>query len=346
MKKVLIFGLSLIMLIIFVACGSTQDPSSELNLEIYSDEVQPSPSAIRKFNDLIESLNPAVAQVLLEDKERVEIMQQDSYWDPTAELESSPSSIIKFNDLIASINLALAQVILKDEERVTKMLQDSFWDPTAKVVESSSFAVIKLNEYFESLAPDVVLMVLEDDELMYMYLLDRYWNPDLYLQMYTEPSSEMVIELIQKAEAIYQLGNQEVLTTIKFEVQPTEELLYYDEISNYDEVVPTVFTENAINVLERSHNLGVPSILKQDDRIYRASSMCDSAATVFFNTIKSLELIEQQENKYIYEIVHIAEPIGFDPATVDEAPEIVSHVAIVHDGENFLVDEFTYPLDY
>lgn len=166
-------------------------------------------------------------------------------------------------------------------------------------------------------------------------------------QKQKEPSSEKVIELIHKAEAIYQLGNQEVLTFVKFEVNPTEkEIAYYDEISNYDEAVPAVFTENAIKALEQSINVLTPTIYKKDNKIYRASLMCDGPATVFFHTIKSLKLIEQKENKFIYEIVHIEEPVWFDPATIDEAPEIISNVTIVYDGENYLVDEFKYPLDY
>ncbi len=158
------------------------------------------------------------------------------------------------------------------------------------------------------------------------------------------PTQEEVVELLQKAEAVYQLGNQDVLTIAQYELQPSGDQLYYDEISNYERAVAEIFTENGIAQLEQSSNLGVPLILKQDGKVYRASAMADSAATVYYGAIKSVTLLEETNERFVYEIVHIAEPRGFDPAA-DTAPELTDRAVLIKKNQLLLVEDFSYPLN-
>lgn len=157
---------------------------------------------------------------------------------------------------------------------------------------------------------------------------------------------ETVTELIQSAESVYQLGNYDVLTLAQYEIQFIEDdnILYYDEISNYEEVVPTIFNDNGIKGLEASNILFAPAIVKQNGKVYRASSMSDSAATVFFRTIRSIELVEQYNNMYVYKVVHVAEPRRPEYSSLDEAPSMESTVTIAEENGKFLIDEFLYPL--
>ena len=162
-------------------------------------------------------------------------------------------------------------------------------------------------------------------------------------------SEEEVKELLTKAEGVYHLGEGTVFAIGQIEVPfddiMKKNILYYDEITNYDEVIPTIFTKNGIQIVEHSEYGLAPIILKRGGKVYRASNMVDSTVTIFFNTIRSVTLLEQSGNRYSFEVTHIAEPRWFDHATADTAPDMITQLVVVREGDQLLVDELFYPLD-
>lgn len=150
------------------------------------------------------------------------------------------------------------------------------------------------------------------------------------------PDDAEVAQLLQKGEAVYQMGNTEILSVSQYEIRIGD--LYYDEIENYDQAVANLFTPQGILQLEETCCLNIKLIQKQEDKIYRASAMTDSAVTVFFDNISSIELIEQQENRFTYKVTHTSRPIR------DEGREFTSRMVLMREDGRLLIESFDYPL--
>lgn len=150
------------------------------------------------------------------------------------------------------------------------------------------------------------------------------------------PEEAEIISLINKAEAAYQMGNTEL-----FEILSYENMIgdgYYDEIANYEEMVNGIFTEEGRAQLEETTFVERKIIVKENDKIYKASAIADSARTRFYDNINEIKLVEQNENVFTYEITHV-------PVSVyGNEEEITSVFVIANEGSGFLVESFEYPL--
>ena len=148
------------------------------------------------------------------------------------------------------------------------------------------------------------------------------------------PSNEEVRELIQKAQAVYQPGDNSILDITAYEV--FIDPLYYDEIGNFDEAAAEIFSEKGIEQIKNTVTIGSegPVFLEQDGKIYRYSCMTDSDITVYYSTVTSVTLAEQKDGKFIYEVVHLSlDRYG-------EQEEYTSYIIIVKENGKYLVESF------
>ncbi len=149
------------------------------------------------------------------------------------------------------------------------------------------------------------------------------------------PTDEEVIALLQRAEAICQPGNPEVLSIAQYEVMIGD--LYYDEVAGYEDAVAELFTEEGAAQLEQAELLGGPLFLRQEGKVYRASAMTDSAATIYYGDIQSVELAEQQDGRFTYNIHHISQPRW------GEGETMTSPLVVVAEGGSYRIENFVYP---
>lgn len=152
------------------------------------------------------------------------------------------------------------------------------------------------------------------------------------------PTEEEVIALLHKAESIYQPGNFDTLSAVS-----QENFLdgcYYDEVGGYEEAVAEVFTEGGIRQLEETGFLQIPLIRKQDDKVYRASSMTDSAALTCYEIIDDVALVAQDSGNYFYEITHTPLPKGYTAEEKNKLSTLVSPLTIVWEDGRWKVDFF------
>lgn len=151
------------------------------------------------------------------------------------------------------------------------------------------------------------------------------------------PTDEQVISILQKGETVYQMGNTELLQITQY-----EEMIngaYYDKIEGYTQVVSELFTEQGIAQLEKTHCLGVKLILIQPDgSVYRASSMTESATTLFYGNVTEVKLLSQKDNLFTYQISHISSPIN------DDGEQMSSQIILKQQDDKLLIESFGYPL--
>lgn len=149
------------------------------------------------------------------------------------------------------------------------------------------------------------------------------------------PTDEEVIALLQRAEAICQPGNPEVLSIAQYEVMIGD--LYYDEVAGYEDAVAELFTEEGAAQLEQAELLGEPLFLRQEGKVYRASAMTDSAVTVYYGDIQQVELAEARDGRFTYNIHHISQPRW------GEGETMTSPLVVVAEGGNYRIESFVYP---
>lgn len=162
------------------------------------------------------------------------------------------------------------------------------------------------------------------------------------------PSDDEVSYLMTQAENIYHANHPafaDVKTMLIFQNEDDpSDMRYYDEIADYAEVVSSVFTENAINKLERSYFKEGPIVFNRDGKYYHICNTHDSMATIYFAEISSIKLVEQNEAYFTYQVEakysHRADSLD-DPPILGE-PRTYDVVFVRKDGK-LLIDEFTYP---
>lgn len=108
------------------------------------------------------------------------------------------------------------------------------------------------------------------------------------------PSSDGVIQLLQKAEAVYQPGNTQLLSCAASDVDG------YEVVSDYDQVVQTIFTSEGIQQLEQAAIDGKPLIRKEQDQVLRLSA--DETSSAYFDNIQAAKLLDQQDNLFAFRI--------------------------------------------
>lgn len=162
------------------------------------------------------------------------------------------------------------------------------------------------------------------------------------------PSDDEVAYLITQAENIYHASHpaftdEKTMLIFQNEDDPSD-MRYYDEIADYAEVVSSVFTENAINKLERSYFREGPIVFNRDGKYYHICNTHDSMATVYFAEISSIKLVEQNKAYFTYQIEakcnHRADSLD-DPPVLGESK--IYDVVFVQKNGQLLIDEFTYP---
>jgi len=152
------------------------------------------------------------------------------------------------------------------------------------------------------------------------------------------PTEQEVIDLLRKAEAIYQPGNFEILTAVSQE--NFIDGSYYDEVGGYEEAVAEIFTQNGAEQLEETVFLEIPLICKEDGRVYRQSAMTDSAALTCYAIIDGVALVAEDSGNYFYEITHTPLPKGYTAEEKHKLSALVSPLTIVWEDGRWKVDFF------
>jgi len=114
----------------------------------------------------------------------------------------------------------------------------------------------------------------------------------------TLPSEEKIIEVLRKAEAIYQPGNDSLLPIARQEVMIGDR--YYDEIADRN-LIGTVYNERGIEQLMSAAVLETPLFLEQDGKLYRASPMADSYAVSCYDEIHNVRVIHRDGSRFLCE---------------------------------------------
>ena len=163
------------------------------------------------------------------------------------------------------------------------------------------------------------------------YLIDNF-DSKRFVEVNYETLDEEIVNLVKKAEAVYQPGNREVL---KFSGLNNFYLDFpgqYDQIRNYDDVIFEIFTEEGISQLKNSATKKnyYPVIYEKDGKIYRVSSRDRKDDVLYYDTIYSTELIEENGNKKTYKITHVS----------SESVSYISNFTVVEKNGKYLVEYF------
>ena len=116
------------------------------------------------------------------------------------------------------------------------------------------------------------------------------------------PSSDGVIQLLQKAEAVYQPGNTQLLSCTASDVDG------YEVVSDYDQVVQTIFTSEGIQQLEQAAIDGKPLIRKEQDQVLRLSA--DETSSAYFDNIQAAKLLVPQDNLFAFRVAFPSPSFG------------------------------------
>ncbi|MBQ4643330.1 MAG: hypothetical protein IJB66_03795 [Oscillospiraceae bacterium] len=149
-----------------------------------------------------------------------------------------------------------------------------------------------------------------------------------------EPSEEKIRELVLKANAVYQPGDDSVFEIIGYENYINEH--YYDEIGNFDEAVSGIFSKAGIEQLfSMKHTVDYePVFFREAKRIHRLSSMSDSDVTNYYAVINGIALSQKRENFFRYKIEHSSE------AKDGSSENFGSYVTIVFEDGKYLIEDF------
>lgn len=148
------------------------------------------------------------------------------------------------------------------------------------------------------------------------------------------PTMDQVLELVLKADAVYQPGDDSILEIVSYENYIDE--IYYDEIGNFEEAVSEIFSEKGIEqILNSKEKVNFkPAFFKEEGRYYRYSCMEDSARTNYYYSIEYISLEEEEENRFRYAIGHSSKGV------YDETNFFESYVTIVFEGGKYLIEDF------
>ena len=152
------------------------------------------------------------------------------------------------------------------------------------------------------------------------------------------PTEEAVIDLLRRAEAIYQPGNFDILSAVSQE--NFIDGAYYDEVGGYEEAVAGIFTQNGIEQLEETVFLELPLFLREDGKVYRQSAMTDSAVLRCYELIDAVALTARDSGNYFYEITHVPLPKGYTAEDRHKVSTLVSPLTIVWQDGCWKVDFF------
>ncbi len=148
------------------------------------------------------------------------------------------------------------------------------------------------------------------------------------------PTVDQVRELVLKADAVYQPGEDSILEIVSYENYIDE--IYYDEIGNFEEAVSEIFSEKGIEqILNSKEKVNFkPAFLEENGKYYRYSAMVDSAATNYYYSIEYIALDEETENSFQYAIGHSSKD------AYGETEFFESYVTIVLGGGKYLIEDF------
>ncbi len=163
-----------------------------------------------------------------------------------------------------------------------------------------------------------------------------------------EPDDSEVKNLLKQAEDIYHANHPaftEVNNMLMFKNKDdASDIRYYDEISDYEKVVASVFTDNAIEALENSYFEEGPVVFKRDGKVYHISNVADKMGITYFAEIVSVKLIEQKNDRFVYQVEakssQRADSLD-DPPVLSEAKSY--NLTVVNENGKWLIDEFSYP---
>lgn len=143
---------------------------------------------------------------------------------------------------------------------------------------------------------------------------------------------EKIIELIKKAEAVYQPGNNELFTLSGLNNIYPDFPGKYDEIKNFDEVVSEIFVGNGIAQLKNAATLGeyYPVIVENGGKTYRISKDGEKDDVLYYETINSIEFVLRRGKSYTYRIHH----------TSSDSTDYLSTIIIRENDGKYFVESF------
>ena len=148
------------------------------------------------------------------------------------------------------------------------------------------------------------------------------------------PTEDQIRELVLKADAVYQPGDDSVLEIVSYENYIDE--IYYDEIGNFEEAVLEIFSEKGIEqILSSKEKVNFkPAFFEENGRYYRYSAMADSDATNYYYSIEYAGVEEEKENSFRCAIGH------YSKTKSGETEFTESYVTIVLEDGKYLIEDF------
>ena len=148
------------------------------------------------------------------------------------------------------------------------------------------------------------------------------------------PTMDQVLELVLKADAVYQPGDDSVLEIVSYENYIDE--IYYDEIGNFEEAVSEIFSEKGIEqILSSKEKVNFkPAFFEENGRYYRYSPMSDSSKTNYYSSVEYVTREEEKENSFKFAIGHYSKNV------YGETEFFESYVTIVLEDGKYLIEDF------
>lgn len=148
------------------------------------------------------------------------------------------------------------------------------------------------------------------------------------------PTEDQIRELVLRADAVYQPGDDSVLEIVSYENYIDE--IYYDEIGNFEEAVSEIFSEKGIEqILNSKEKVNFkPAFFEENGRYYRYSAMADSDVTNYYYSIEYAGVEEEKENSFRCAIGH------YSKTKSGETEFFESYVTIVLEDGKYLIEDF------
>lgn len=148
------------------------------------------------------------------------------------------------------------------------------------------------------------------------------------------PTEDQIRELMLRADAVYQPGDDSVLEIVSYENYIDE--IYYDEIGNFEEAVSEIFSEKGIEqILNSKEKVNFkPAFFEENGRYYRYSAMADSDVTNYYYSIEYAGVEEEKENSFRCAIGH------YSKTKSGETEFFESYVTIVLEDGKYLIEDF------
>ena len=148
------------------------------------------------------------------------------------------------------------------------------------------------------------------------------------------PTEDQIRELMLRADAVYQPGDDSILEIVSYENYIDE--IYYDEIGNFEEAVSEIFSEKGIKqILNSKEKVNFkPAFFEENGRYYRYSAMADSDVTNYYYSIEYAGVEEEKENSFRCAIGH------YSKTKSGETEFFESYVTIVLEDGKYLIEDF------